>query len=397
MSAPEPSPAASGSGPSGSPRVSAVLAGAHADGGYLFGVVAKRTYTVAGDRCSVSPEQFALIEEPVFRAEQGALEHDTDLALQRQRADVIVEGHAYSRGHAATYARIAVGELVRELAVFGDRGLDRTGGNLRFTAPAPFEKIALCWENAYGGVDEAARRAIGDPIAEMLEERGLPHDPRFGLFAYPRNPLGKGYLIEPTADAIDGCRLPNFELPEALLAPEKVALGDFMRWPLGVAVAATGWLSPNYFPRIVQCGLPPRPYHDGEIRPEAFAEVRSGMLRPEAVANMQTPDKRFDIGAAQQSAVGMRAANIPAGAPVQIRGLHPRTAEWRFNLPKEVPRMAYKLPGHSPAVVEPRIRTVLVEPDFDRVTLVWVGEARLLLPLTLRQMEQVEHGVVWVA
>lgn len=377
------------------PRTSAVLAGLHRDGGFVFGVVAKRTYLVAGGKCHEAPEQVPLVEEPRLAADEGMLEHDTDLVLQREQADIVVQGHAYSPGSGSFTSRIKVGGFTRELAVFGDRRLERTSRGLRFTSPAPCDRIPLSWESAYGGVDHVALREHGDPMAELVKEAGLLADPRFGLYGYPRNPMGKGYLLEPTAEAIDACRLPNLEEPRQLLRPDTIVRGHFMRWPTGPLVAATGWLSHNFFPRTVQLSLPPAPYNDEEVGPRDFIEVRAGLVRPESVLHQTPVQERLDHRAVQSSAVGMRAEDIPPKAKVELIHLHPRESRWRFRLPCQSPRMAYRLHGEPPAELEPRIRTVLLEPDRDRVTLVWVGEQRLNFPLTPEQLSDLRHGVVW--
>jgi hypothetical protein len=377
------------------PRLSAALAGVHREGAFIFGVAAKRTYLV-GSSCSIAPEQIALVEAPIYSAEDGILEHDADVVLQREQCDVIVQGHAYAPGRRSFEIRIRVGDLVRDMIAFGDRRLEPTAtGGIRFSSPEPFEKLPLRWENAYGGVDMITRAVIGDPFAEMAADEGIPHDPRYGLYAYPRNPVGKGYLVEPTREAIEACRLPNFEDPRQLLTPETVARWDFMRWPTGPIVAATGWLSHNYFPRTVQLGMPPAPYNDAELKPEDFFEVAAGIVHARTVEHMTSMRDRIDPRAVQQSALGMRIPELDAGAAIELLNLHPRQPSWRFRLPGEVPQLAYRLPGRNVERLHPRIRTVLLEPDLDRVTLVWAGETRVDLPITPEQFAAIQHGVVW--
>jgi hypothetical protein len=377
------------------PRLSAALAGVHRGGAFIFGVVAKRTYVVAGS-CTVAPEQIPLVEEPIYSAEDGILEHDADVVLQREQCDVIVMGHAYSTGQRSMAARVNVGPLVRDFYVYGDRRLEPVGnGKVRFSLPEPFDKLPLRWEHAYGGVDMITREVIGDPFAEMAADEGIPHDPRFGLYAYPRNPVGKGYLIEPSQEAIEACRLPNFEDPRQALTPETVARWDFMRWPIGPIVAATGWLGHNYFPRSVQLGMPPAPYNDAEVQPEHFFEVGGGIVGAHTVKHETSMRDRIDPRAVQQSAVGMRIPELDPTAPIELINLHPRLPNWRFRLPGEVPQLAYRLPGRDVERLRPQIRTILLEPDLDRVTLVWVGETRVDLPITPEQFAAIQHGVVW--
>ncbi|MCA9710411.1 MAG: DUF2169 domain-containing protein, partial [Myxococcales bacterium] len=222
MSAPDPSPAPSPAPPPAEPRLSAALAGYHVDGGWVFGVVAKRTYLVVDGRCQPHPEQLPLVEEPQLSDDERVLEHDCDLVLQRRQTDIVVQGHAYPHeGRAALEAVIEVGDFVRRLAVFGDRRVSRGhDGQLLFSPPEGFEKMPLGWERAYGGVDEAARLDIGDPFQDYMAEQGDTPDPAWGLFSYPRNPAGRGYLTEDTPAGLEHCRLPNVEMMEARLTPQ---------------------------------------------------------------------------------------------------------------------------------------------------------------------------------
>lgn len=379
------------------PRVSAALAGHHVEGGWVFGVVAKRTYLVTGTRCQLHPEQIPLVEDLVLGDDDHQLEHDVDLVLQRAQADIVVRGHAYPHeGRAVLEASIAVGDFRRRLAVFGDRTLERGhDGRLRFSPPLGFERMPLSWDRAYGGVDQIALREIGDPFQEVMAERGEEPDPTWGLFSYPRNPAGRGYLIEDHPDAIAACRLPNLEEPLTLLDPTTIVRGDFMLWPSGPLPACTGWLHHSYFPRSVHFGHPPRVYHDEAIRPRDFFEVQGGWLQPEAVLLRAPVTRRLDRRAAQQSALGMRTDVVEPSARVELVNLHPRQARWRFDLPGESPRMAFKLPDAPAAYLRPAIRTVLIEPDLDRVVVVWAGEAQIPLPMTPKKMDDLQHGVVW--
>lgn len=379
------------------PRLSAALAGFHVDGGWLFGVVAKRTYLVTNGRCHPHPEQVPLVEEVELSDDDRQLEHDCDVVLQRKQADIVVLGHAYPHGGRAVFeATITVGDFVRRIGVFGDRRVSRGhDGHLQFSPPAGFEKMPLTWDRAYGGIDDAARRDIGDPFLEFMAEKGETPDPAWGLFSYPRNPAGRGYLTEDTPAGIEECRLPNLEMMEALLSPQTLVRKDFMYWPSGPPVAGTGWLHHSYFPRSVHFGHPPRVYHDGKIRPRDFFEVRAGWVKGEAMLLRATAMARLDPRAAQQSAMGMRHPTIDPGATVELCNLHPREPKWRFELPDEVPRMAFKLPEAPAANLRPAIRTLLLEPDLDRVTVVWAGETQVPLPVTPKKMDTLQHGVIW--
>ena len=124
---------------------------------------------------------------------------------------------------------------------------------------------------------------MGDPIEAEQATTGLSADPLFGLFAYPRNPVGRGYLLLPTREAVEACALPNFEDLSAPLTPETLPQRDFLRWPQGPPVASLGWLSYRLFPPQRTIGIPAKMYEFDRIKPEHFPEVRAGISRPPSV------------------------------------------------------------------------------------------------------------------
>ena len=106
--------------------------------------------------------------------------------------------------------------------------------------------------------------------------------------------------------------------------------------------------------------------------------------------------QRIDVaGVAQGSAVGMRATRVAPGANVHLTYVHPQDAHWSFKLPADVPRVAYRLPGQRADELRPQIHRVSLDPDQNRVTLLWVATRPLEEPLTPKQTEAIEHGVIW--
>lgn len=378
-------------------RLSALSIVGNPHGAWVLGVTGKRTYTVQGGACVEAPEQVAIVEEPQIADDASEVIHDSDLLLNRTQTDVIVQGHTYfPPGLAEFDVRLRVGDLDRRLRVFGNRGCELdAGGRVRFTPPKSMEKVSLDWKSAYGGTDDVAKKKFGDFTEDVAKEIRRPYDPRFGLYGYPRNPLGKGYLIEPTPEAVAACALPNLEDPAHLLTPQNLPLGKFIFWPKAAPVACPGWLSYNYFPRMIQAGIPPIAFDLEQCPPEQFPEVKAGLLRPEALRYETTVPQRLDIRVAQCAAVGMRVDAVAAGAPVELTNVHPKAPTWRFTLPGEVPRMALRLPGEKPVELAPKIRTILLEPDKDRLCLVWVAEHPLSLPVGPGKLAKTEHAVMW--
>ncbi len=380
------------------PKLSMLNFAEHPEGGWVVGVVAKRTYRVEGGRCVVDDEQVPLVEEMLLGEDEITLEHDLDPAMNRREVDIVVQGNAYTNqsGRRACDLTVGVGEFSRTLRVFGDRrcGLD-SSGKIRFDEPSVFESLPLSWNLAYGGVDEVARQKLGDPVEEFCKEIREPYDPVGGAFAYPRNPVGKGYLIEATEEALAACALPNFEFIEDLLTPERLALGSFLAWPRAPEVASLGWLSYAFFPRSAMVGLPPLAYDEELCAPGAFPEVVRGFLKEATVAQDVGQEERLDLGFAQQAAVGMRTREVLPGQQVMLRHLHPRMKEWAFTLSTERPRMMLHMPDAAPAELTPVIRTVLFLPEEERVCVTFVGEQREELPIGPGKESKISFAVRW--
>ena len=379
------------------PRLVSLNVVDHPDNGSQVGIVVKRTYVIRSGRCMVADEQVPLVEVPGMIDDGAILGHDLDAVLNRRETDVIVAGKARPPSKTGTFdVRINVGALDRRLTVFGPRKCWRAPtGELRFSLPEPVDEIDLGWSSAYGGVDTSFLETHEDPVETFSKEADQPYNPRFGLYAYPRNRAGKGYLIEATDQALERCELPNVEDPRRLLTPERLVIGKADRWPQGPLPAGVGWLSYASFPRTAMLGMPPH-FDASACPPESFEEVKLGLLKARAIAVATPLQDRFDLGAAQQSAIGMRIAGLDPGALVELHNCHPQLGRWSFALSRESPTMMLQMPGQQAVAVQPKIRTVFLEPERERVCVVWVGEYREPTPIGPGKQAHIKHGVKWV-
>ena len=380
------------------PRVTAFNVAPASEDDWIVGVVAKRTYNVVASQCQLAPEQLALIEAPLSGDAQFLLKHDSELIVNREFTDIIVKGNAYppSKAESEEFSiALSIGRWSREARVFGDRVCELTGErSLRFTRPALVEKVPLDWASAYGGVDATALKKYGDPAKVVAEKAGVPYLPYFGMFAYPRNPVGKGYVTEFSRDELDNMALPNLEEPTALLTPKTLVMGDFRWWPRAPTPAAFGWLPYAFFPRSVQAGFPIRPYFADKIPPEEFAEVFLRALTAEQLSRAAFAFQG-SLRVVQGSAVTMRATEIELGSQVEIRNAHPQWASWKFKLQTPPPQMYLRLGGDKPVEVAPRMHLLVIEPDLSRLSVVWVGQLRQTIRPSDATLEKTQHAVVW--
>lgn len=73
-----------------------------------------------------------------------------DEGIPKRGAEYLLAGHAYpppDSNATAARVRVEIGDLSKNLNVFGDRYFLRD----RISEPEPFDRIALTWENAFGG------------------------------------------------------------------------------------------------------------------------------------------------------------------------------------------------------------------------------------------------------
>src|SRR5690606_5960313 len=131
---------------------------------------------------------------------------------------------------------------------------------------------------------------------------------------YPRNPIGKGYLVYPDPPIV-GLELPNLEDPSDRLTPQRLFALSPERWHRQPLPWALDWTSPLTYPRELYGGLDAwHPCPDLTTLPE----VTRGYA-PELVKASAAPAPHFH----QEASLGM-VAHVPlGGAPVSIVGMHP--------------------------------------------------------------------------
>ena len=125
----------------------------------------------------------------------------------------------------------------RIVRVFGDRKVYVTGSGIAFTAPVPFDRMPLDYGLAYGGKDDKS-------------EEGVP-------YVYPKNPVGKGFVVKNNLKALQDLILPNLEDPAKLLTPQNLVLQKFERWNEWPDPVGFGCTGKNFHPRYTLAGLPP--------------------------------------------------------------------------------------------------------------------------------------------
>jgi len=249
-----------------------------------------------------------------------------DVTLAKPATDILLSGRAVAPAPCETMdVRLRVGTLVRTIRVFGDRTWLRRGNSWASSDPLPFDRMPLRWELAFGGV---GRSVSGRPPE---------HE--------PRNPVGLGFVTVDDPD-VAGLRLPNLEDPADLI-DEPYARPA----PAGCAAVAPAWL-----PRRAYAGT-----YD-----EAWQRSRAPYLPAD-----------FDPRYLNVAPPGLVAAGFLAGGEeVEVYGCTGGDRLLQFCLPTLALQMQWDFAGQSIDATA-HLDTVLIEPDFGRLQMVWRAELAL--------------------
>lgn len=375
------------------------LSGRDEAGRPVLCVLAKRTYAFGPDgACRPADSQPPLIAEPRYGDGGLVLEEDTDLWPFKPRTDVVVLGHAYNHRALPQFsAGVSIGPATKLLTAFGDRrcaiGHD---GRILFSSPTVVERVSLSYALAYGGRDTAAEAAHGDPTT--LLRPYLPPGMDAGTvdaasrFVYPRNPAGRGYLVELTRSAVEAVALPNLEHPEDLLCPERLAVGDPGRWPLQPVPASLGWLDYGAFPRAAWLGALAE--HERGLDPRRVAEVRLGYCKADLLAEKEPPEP-LSFEGVNGASLGLRLPHLKGGELVELRNLSPSREVSRLRLPTERPKLWVDGREGNLLATDPVIHSVVIEPDRFSLTVVWRGSVLARRSYASEELKAMPFSAQW--
>jgi hypothetical protein len=291
------------------------------NGAEVWLVAVKCTFDIKPDGSTdVSKEQPPVLRLPEYRGEPGtsSLKYEADLVLTKRTTDILVIGHAYvPGGRSATEIDVGfrVGPVQKLLRIFGDRVWRVFGAS----SPQPFVKMPLIYERAFGGLDVKSK-----------------HPDRDWEW---RNPVGAGFAV--SHGNATGLKLPNLENPGSLIHS----------WNDRPAPAGFGAICSHWQPRASFAGT----YDDN------WMKARQPLL-PE-----DFDDRFFQCAPADQQAPEF----LRGGEPTVLYRLVPG-GDLRFSLPKVYLGFESRFYDGSREIHKTRkLHTVILEPDFPRVSLVW--------------------------
>ncbi len=354
-----------------------MLPGQNPEGQHIFSVLVKRTYDIRrGEKCKPSEDQMRLLPADKFFDNgdpvTASCEAESDFIPYKVATDVVVIGKAYSAGGKnvqALEATLKVGEYQKTIWVIGDRRCQyRAFGGHVFSDPEPFASMELRYERAYGGVDIHSQE--GNPLI------------------YPRNPIGRGFVIKNIKEAIDGLLLPNLEEPGNRITADRLVVGKMENWHKQPLPQGFGWFSKNWYPRCTFAGVMPAdmPLYE-TMREATLGYVPKDQV--EGFKKMKLPlmDFKFFNGASP----GLIVPYLKGDEISKLTNMDP-DGEFEFQLPGDSPAISVDI-GDGPQKPEVILHTVAILKEENKLYLVWRGAVKYPGPEYMQKLTKLEIKV----
>lgn len=353
-----------------------VLPGQSPTGDYVLSVLVKRTFQIVpGGVCARAEEDRQIVPGDVFWDDpmNSSVRYESDLVPFKVATDVVLNGTAYAPGGVARkscHVSLQVGEQKKTVYIIGDRvARYAQGAEPTITEPASFTTMELRYERAYGGTD-------------------VYSDPKV-LYPYPRNPLGRGFVVANTPKAVDNLSLPNLEDPQAPVSKNPLCLGEYGQWKSRPMPAGLGWFPKVWLPRAELAGILPRDRPVEQELRKAYARLLPADQRePYLKHGLRDMDFRFFNGAS----AGLTLPFLQGGEPVVTENLSP-AGRLSFQLPKERPRIGLDI-GDGVQEPEVAMQTVMMRMDEGQLDIVWRGAVPYRGPDWLPEMRKMEVSIV---
>lgn len=350
------------------------------DGSPILSILGKQTYRFENGKTAWvdEQEQIPFIEADEFWGQgdpqTDSMKLESDFVAYKPSTDFILIGKAhvpFQKKIGMLDIGIQIGEIRKIARVFGNRKAFVTPSGIAFSEPEPFSEMALDYTLSYGGKDEKSDEG--------------------NAFVYPKNPLGKGFLIKNIPKAIQDLALPNLENPNQLLTPQNLVLGKFESWKNAPEPWAFGYQNKNFFPRYTYAGLTPDQWSQAE------AEKKKKVSGTKEIGSPGAPhisgsnpilNPSFFNGASK----GLVLPPMSGNEPIKLAYLDPVLPQFAFTLPGIRP-IAWLDVGEGPEDMSMSLHTVVLYKESNQLTLVWRGCARYGGIDSIKDFKLLEYGI----
>jgi hypothetical protein len=301
--------------------------------------------------------------------------------------DVLLSGSAHStRGSVRELeTSLEVGSAQKRVRVFGSRSIEvGAEGRLSFTAPKGFTEMPLIWDHAYGGRDLHAEKRL-TPKRGFGALRDAP-----GAVSYPRNGSGRGYFLDMDRHRLQGASLPNLEDPKDPVTPDRILSKTTIDWIDRPVAACYEAIDLFTFPRAA---FFIRPAFDPPMRP--VNELASGAVLAEDLTRPFDEHAPRPPRVYNRAPAGLAVCRLTGRERVKLTNLHRERSQLEFDLPDDTPKFTLDLPGVGERRLEPKLSTVSIEPDSDRVVLTWAASLPVAMPYPEEMTKSMRRLVRW--
>ncbi len=330
-----------------------VLPGQTPYGEYILSVLLKRTYDIVPDKPCIRAEfDQALVPGDVTWGNpmNTTIRYESDFIPYKTGTDVVFNGQVYApdgRPAANCSAAVKVADRQKSIQVFGDREVRFVkNGTPEISDPVPFETMDLRYERAYGGTDVYSDKKT--------------------IYPYPRNPLGRGFVVAHTRQNIDQLELPNLEDPQDLLSADRLCIQEYAHWERQPRPVGFGWFPKTYRPRSELAGIMPADRAlEQELR-KAYAAFLPSQHR-EVYLNSGLRD--MDFGFFNGASEGLVFDYLKGDEQIATVNLGPEGIV-RFQLPGDAPIIGLDI-GEGLQKPQTVIHTVMIHMEERQVDIVW--------------------------
>lgn len=367
---------------------------------YELALVMKLTFSITsnGD-CVPAPAQQPIIVNPVgYEAAKppqvSPPSWDSDLMAFKAGTDVVVQGNAYSYRHAAqtVEAELLLPDVSRTVRVHGDRRLDWRSGQPVFTPAKAFETMPLRYDRAYGGCDQLYMAKITDLFTrELIKTRPEMQVETATESHYPRNPAGRGFLVEMKRESAENMLLPNLEFPFDPVTPERLAVGSPGNWMSAPLPATFDWISPAWFPRIAYLGLAP----EHVVPADGIREISLGWAVPSLMRLKSILNGGWHPTFQHGASPGLVLRRLQPGTQMLLKNMFPSHPERKLQLSSRVPQVEISITESNKVAAASYLNAVVIQPDQDQVIEVWSARAKVTRPYAKNELDNMTWKIGW--
>lgn len=364
---------------------------------FILSVLAKKRYLIdANGYCVPENKDDSFELDTKYYHEKGELMMaDYELYPYKPMTDLVVKGSVKGNGKSKVIqAFIQMGNFVRvNIQVTGRRFAFRNGhGDIRFSEPDPIESVPLRYDHAYGGFDKVAEEKL-QPVPKDFEKAFPDVDWDYASeFRYPRNPCGKGYVVENSARIFEELELPELEDPNTPLTPSNIIVGTPQNWINQPMPRATDWVNMAWFPRIAYFGI--LPIFDKKALKGMLPEHTMRLAEPD-ILHEKPIEQKFNLRATNGASLGLQVAHLKGGESIRFQNIHPLRQEFILQLPKEQPRIWVDGRNGKMLETKPVMQTVVVDLDEGYVSIIWQGVGQALRPYMEEELKTMPFKVEW--